>query len=224
MTDVLVQYFRNVPDELKTDLLVMVSSSLIRLNRDQEAYNYLKHWMSRYTDQDLPEPSQPKIFWNKIDHDLLEAPQVFIDESPSAAVMGTFFLLKLRFFLGLRTAQEWKKETGVDMDQEAIDVGRKSGLGPITKELIENGKLEGTINQLRHQLGQIYISVEVRQSDFWTQLPLAHQDPEPRHDGSGLEIYPELHCYRAFAETERGLESLQKFNDLVEMMDAAKER
>ncbi|KAJ4349589.1 uncharacterized protein N0V89_008205 [Didymosphaeria variabile] len=216
-----LRFIKKVPDGLKTDLLLMVSSCLIRLNRDQEAYNYLRHWTSPDAIADHDSSGPPKIFWNKSDYDLLESPELFYDKAPSMAFMGTVFLLKLRILQSLEIAQEWKEMMGDDMDREAIEQVRKSGSGPITKEHIQAGKLEDNANRLIHDLGQMYAFVKEGQSDFWIKLPTTHQSLEPRHDCTGLETWPMLHCYRAFADTERGLEYLRSFTEVGEKISAS---
>lgn len=87
---------RNVPFRpVSDDVLEIATSCLLRLNRDQEAYNYLKHWESRYRDRNRVESSD--IFTRRI---------------PSPAFLASVFLVKYRLYQPMELCYRYYLETG----------------------------------------------------------------------------------------------------------------
>jgi hypothetical protein len=173
---------------LSDDVLEMATSCLIRLNRSQEAYNYLKHWTSRYKN-----------------HNILEPVDVFMHRAPSAAFLATVLLLKLGAYKDFIAARQIKdnpyyiarlKEAGID------DLIKRASLEPAKS-------LDDVITLLHGHVGKLYIQVKRMQPDFWSKLLTVYHNREPRRDNSGLETQPVLHCYRAFASNAWALDFLQ---------------
>ncbi|KAF2438256.1 hypothetical protein P171DRAFT_505260 [Karstenula rhodostoma CBS 690.94] len=187
---------RNVPFQpLSDDVLEMATSCLIRLGRDQEAYNYLKHWVSRYKD-----------------HDVLESPDIFEGRAPSAAFLASVFLVKLRLFTAAEAARHCYTQGGDCSNPLIVATLKKCGLDYVVNEGPELGdQLNNTIRMLQDQMEELYLQVKQLQPDFWSKLPTVHENREPRHDNSGMETQPVLHCYRAFAATRGSFEFVQSF-------------
>ncbi|KAL5386231.1 hypothetical protein DPSP01_004313 [Paraphaeosphaeria sporulosa] len=171
---------RNLPFRpLSDDVLEMATSCLIRLDRDQEAYNYLTHWTSRYKD-----------------HDRFEAPDIFEGMAPSAAFLASVFLVKLRLFTAMDSARQCYIKGGNCSDPRIMTTLEKCGLKDVMKEGPKLGEhLSAIIFTLQDDMKELYLQVEQIQPDFWSRLPSVHENREPCHDNSCMEIQQVLHCY-----------------------------
>ncbi|KAF9729467.1 hypothetical protein PMIN02_008220 [Paraphaeosphaeria minitans] len=114
---------------LSDDVLEMATSCLIRLDRDQEAYNYLKYWT-----------------WGNKDHDRLEVPEIFEGKAPSAAFLAFVFLEKLRLLTAIDSARQCYIEEGDYFDPRVKTTLVKCGFEDAMKEGPELGDHLSTIN------------------------------------------------------------------------------
>ncbi|KAF2747428.1 hypothetical protein M011DRAFT_402188 [Sporormia fimetaria CBS 119925] len=188
----------------------LAPSLLLRLGRDQEAYDFCKWWATcdpdgKYDWGDLSLP-----YLSVKDADVFEPVDPFVGEFRSLSHGIAVTLIKIRLLVDLQALERAREEAGPHVPQEILDsILQEAANSPIVKEnrkiLERDQKLY--IEELKKQVKQMYDGVNKLNKYFWAAiLHPTEKDLTARPNytsfGNRQEMQVQLrHWYNAWAET-----------------------
>jgi hypothetical protein len=207
----------DITKDPKTGTADLVPTCFLRLGRDQEAYDYMKWWVTSPAPKGPFGPS-PQM-WASVTEkaDIFEDVGLFKGKYPTMSFMVALTLLKLRLLVDLQTLQRSTK-VGRDMTQEILDKVRShltSSAISDNKEVLERNDHEEGIQKLTQQVGTIYTAVGEGNKHFWSAVLHPGDDlkvsPESWNFGNRQEMQLVLNYnYRAWAETPGAIEAIEE--------------
>jgi hypothetical protein len=165
------QGLSHVLEMTKSAKTVMVGTAdlapvcFLRLGRDQEAYDFMKWWIT--TPETIMGPPR-KPYTAVRGEDILESTTIFKGNCPSLAFMAALTLLKLRLLMDLQSLQRSRKEMPAHLPQELLDEVRKSMVSSaINKSVIEREDHADDIKILTEDVKTLYQAVKASSANFW---------------------------------------------------------
>ena len=186
-----------------------VPSLLLRMGRDQEAYDFIKWWVTRPKDYDFGDNTQPYL--NLQGEDALEPLNDNWRWESSLSFPVEMTQLKLRLLLDVKNlADEMKKKKGKMTDEEKkayVEEEAASNIMLSRPDLIYQDDYTETLKKLEAQVEQGYQLVKKRNKHFWpailTPEMFSHRYPGPYTPGSPEEaVLAFRESWYAWAENE----------------------
>lgn len=213
----------------------MVPSQLLRLGRDQEAYDFVKWWVESddRPNYDWGDTSLPYL--DIKDADALKEDPIFTKNgSYKACMIIAITLVKIRLLLEIRS---WKdaKIIGKKVPQEIMDNIQQQLVSPVlknnpmTKEILEDeDEWEDWESDLKNQIQELYVCVHNANQYFWPALirPGNHLKAHPSAYSMGSVPEMQLHLrysYKAWAETPGAIDII-KLCEKDELMESGDEQ
>lgn len=188
----------------------LVPSLMLRLNKDQECYDFIKWWAVPKSSYDWSNPDLPYL--DVKGADAFEPVKCIDGEFSDLSHFISATLLKVKLLLDLLKLQQSTASLGPKVPQEILDLIQTSvPQSPIIKgsrELMggEEANRLATIEKLKEQINQLYGIVDKGNKHFWPHLlnpgPYLNERPESYSMGSVEESVLTLHyTHAAWAET-----------------------
>jgi hypothetical protein len=187
-------------------------ASFLRLGRDQEAYDFMKWWITT-PDTIMRPPMQP--YTAVKNQGILEPAAVFMGKCPSMAFMATLTLLKLRLLMDLQSLQRSKKNMSAKLPQELVDEIRRNMVSSaIGRELIERDDHQEDIARMKADVKVMYEAVMASNMQFWPAVLHSGDnltaEAEGWYYGNKEEMQFALQfTYRAWVETPGAIEAIE---------------
>jgi len=192
----------------------IIPALMIRLRRDQEAYDYMKWWATK-GDYDFDNTSLP--FLEKKDQDVYEG----VDDIVGKMLLNhlvALTLLKIRLLLDLQILKRAKAEAGADFPVERLSANlKKHAMSSATHTDADFVAQDPSplIAQLEKQIRQLYAQVPQWNKHFWPGLlsPGQHLDERPGFYTFGSEgemQYALQYNYNSWAETPGAIEVIRE--------------
>jgi hypothetical protein len=195
----------------------LVPTCFLRLGRDQEAYDYMKWWVTSPAPKGPFGPS-PQL-WASVNEkaDVFESVGLFKGKCPSLSFMVALTLLKLRLLIDLQALQQSMK-IGGDMSRETLDQIRSHLISSAVsgnKEVLERDNHDEEIQKLTKQVKAIYAAVREGNKHFWSAVLHPGKDlkssPESWNFGNKKEMQLALkYNYTVWAETPGAIEAIEE--------------
>lgn len=199
----------------------IIPGLLIRLHRDQEAYDFVKWYATTGSDSNYDWGNTDLPFLDVKDADVLESPARmwtgdYIDLSHAVAVM----LVKVRVLLDLRAIQSATRAFTGAIPQEIIDLIRGQLVSNIVESrpnLLKDSTEEtaSLIKSIKEQVMELHESIGDDNYHFWTlflinPITSAVSRPSGYEHGSREEASLVLgYTYAAWAETLGAIELIE---------------
>ncbi|ORY03678.1 hypothetical protein BCR34DRAFT_545017 [Clohesyomyces aquaticus] len=184
----------------------------LRLGQDQEAYDYMKWWIT--TPETLLRP--PKQPYTAVkNEDGLESVDVFMGRCPSIAFMAALTLFKLRLLMDLQAIQRSRQAVSSDLPQELLDEIRKNMVSSaITIDLIERDNHEEAISGLAKDIKTLYGAIRISNKQLWPGILHPTDDLIMNENIWGEESKREhglalKHTYKAWVETPGAVDAIK---------------
>ena len=179
----------------------------LRLNRDQEAYNFLKWWgMTRkWSGYDWHDPFLPDP--NAGDADAFESARYLYRPWPVPTVLICMALLKIKLLLDLIALRSWGS-LDRKLPREIVDMIKRlipaSDIIRGNLEILNCKNHDDRINDVMSQANGLFDEVHYRNSTFWPALvkPGAHLKTDSQFPRTEPPIQQQLRqCFDAWHET-----------------------
>lgn len=196
----------------------VVPALYVRLNRDQEAYDFLKWWATRGPDFDWGDMSLPYLDIKGADAfepvgDMWSGP--FTELS-----LGTMaFLIKARLLLDLKTLQTIQTSNADKTPDEVADLARErlsDGIVASRPDILTEGPADTAVRRrgLEKQLKLIYDAIHSSNEHYWSCMienpcGVRHDGPFVRRSRHEAELTLEYN-YHAWKETPGALELVKE--------------
>jgi len=195
----------------------LAPACFLRLGQDQEAYDFMKWWVTSPPPKNILGPSA-QLYEDAKDAkaDVFEDVAVFKGRCPSLSFMVALTLLKLRLLIDLQSLQRLA-EIGENVPREILDEIRShltSSAISHNKAVLERDDHSEAIEDLKQQVRYLYDAVQNGNAHFWPAVLHPGQDltatPETWNFGSEQEMQLALqYNYRAWAETPGAIEAIE---------------
>ncbi|KAL2861568.1 Mnd1 family-domain-containing protein [Aspergillus pseudodeflectus] len=158
----------------------LVPGIMLRLNKDQECYYFIKWFFVGEDDYDWGNTDLP--FLDIKDANVFEDVEVFTkNKCADLTQLVSLTLLKIKLLLDLEALQSSTITVGSKVPREVLD-NIRSGipLGPVIakdKRLVQSDNHTVVILKLRQQIGQLHQLVKERNKHLWDLL-LSHERPD----------------------------------------------
>ncbi|KAF1829943.1 hypothetical protein BDW02DRAFT_535188 [Decorospora gaudefroyi] len=174
----------------------LVPASLLRLGRDQEAYDFMK-WVLT-PDVLFNSPKRPYTAIKN--ENVLEPSTVFTGKTPSLGFISILTLLKFRVLIDLEALQR-------RLPQELIDNIHKNMVSSaITRETIECADHREDIASVRADVISLYDATKTWNPTFWPAVLRPGDDRSAQTEDESMAVED---TYKAWAETPGAIEALQ---------------
>ncbi|KAJ0415510.1 hypothetical protein BJY00DRAFT_293512 [Aspergillus carlsbadensis] len=173
-----------------------VPALMLRLNKDQECYDFVKWWfVGCGSDYDWGNMDLPYL--DIKDADVFEEVEYFTkDRWSQLGHLVALTLLKIKLILDLEALQSSTHTVGAKVPREVLDDERSDvPLSPViarNQKLVQSDDHTEPIKKLRHQVNQLYQSVNQANGHFWDTLLLSDEIPE----------YPGAYSHGSIEEAE----------------------
>jgi hypothetical protein len=142
----------------------LAPASFLRLSRGQQAYDFMKWWIT--TPETIFGPPQQPYTAVK-NRDILEPTTVFMGKCPSMTFMATLTLLKLRLLMDLQSLQRSNENISAKLPQELVDEIRKNMVSPtVSRQLIERDDRQEDIVKVKADVKMMYHAVKASNTHF----------------------------------------------------------
>lgn len=198
----------------------IIPGLLLRLNKDQECYDFIKWWAVirhdshyDYGDTDLP-------YLNIKNADVFESPERFCDQFPNLSHLTYLCLLKIKLLFEVMRLEQCTASLGPAIPREILDLIESSiPQSPAVRKSREimsgdSDVRKTMIDKLEMQIGEIFDSVARANQYFWVVLIQDDYDfsetPEYYTAGSVEEMVLVMrHSYEAWAETPGAIDFIK---------------
>ncbi|KAF2791798.1 hypothetical protein K505DRAFT_326597 [Melanomma pulvis-pyrius CBS 109.77] len=196
----------------------LVPALFLRLGRDQEAYDFMKWWVTSPAPKGLLGPSaQPYADSKDSKADVFEDVDFFKGKCPSLSFMVALTLLKLRLLIDLQALQR-SAAIGENVPREILDEIRShltSSAVSANKAVLERDDHTPDIKNLTKQVRTMYAAVQEGNSHFWPAVlhpgPNTMAWPESWNFGNKQEMQLALrYTYKAWLETPGAIEAIEE--------------
>ncbi|KAL6713706.1 hypothetical protein ACLMJK_009171 [Lecanora helva] len=191
----------------------------LRLNKDQECYDFCKWWETTGQDSHYDWGNLDNPYLNCKGSDVFEADvDIFMGEWASLNFLVTITLLKIRVWLTMRAYRDTallSGKTSRDLlncirDQVIHDTVLES-----RRDILTGDTLTATINELQGQIQRLYKGVNDSNAHFWPALlnPGKHLRMRPEYISHGSKEEMQLtlkHCYGAWTESPGALDIIRR--------------
>ncbi|KAH8724222.1 hypothetical protein GQ44DRAFT_283193 [Phaeosphaeriaceae sp. PMI808] len=186
----------------------IVPALFLRLNRDQECYDFCKWWYTTGSEMDYDWGDTSLPYLDIKNADVFEPADLYIGEYPSLSPTVAITLLKIRLLMDLQTVRRAQQEAGPYVPQEILDTIRGHAVSSIIAG--NRGILDGDqtphINILEKQIKQLFEAVNEVNKHFWPAMlePGQNITTRPQYYGIGdrEEMQIKLqYWYNAWVET-----------------------
>jgi hypothetical protein len=205
----------DITKDPKTGTANLVPACFLRLGRDQEAYDYMKWWVTSPAPKGPFGPS-PQL-WASITEqaDVFEDVGLFKEKCPSLSFMVALTLLKLRLLVDLQ-ALERSTKIGENVPREILDEIRNLTSSAVSdnKKVLERDDHEEGIQKLKKQVRAMYAAVGESNKHFWSAVLHPGEDLKANPESWNFESRQEMQLalkynYRAWAETPGAIEAIE---------------
>lgn len=190
---------------------------LLRLGKDQEAYDFLKWYalINMTDDYDYGDMTLP--FLDIKGADVFENVTGFMPRFSALSHVVAVTLTKLRLLIDLRALQNSNMMRG-KLPQELIDKVREQLVSnPVrnNKDILHSDDLTPRIKEIETQVDQLYDYVKRQNKFFWPALvdPLPHLGQKPEYYSFGNEAEMQLilnYSYLAWEETPGAIDAIRQ--------------
>lgn len=190
---------------------------LLRLGRDQEAYDFMKWYATTGNESDYDWGDMSLPFLDVKNADVFEEPSVFLRKYGDSSHVIAVTLIKFRLLLDLRALQNTNVMRG-KLPQELIDKVREQLVSnPVrnNKEILHSGDLTSEIKKIEAQVDQMYGYVKRENKHFWPAMlnPEPHLGQKPPYHSRGDEGEMQLYLnysYAGWEETPGAIDVIRK--------------
>ncbi|KAL3472688.1 hypothetical protein BJX99DRAFT_234978 [Aspergillus californicus] len=159
----------------------LVPALMLRLDRDQECYDFAKFWFTVASESDYDWGNMDLPHLSIKGADVFEEVKCFTDGYPDLAQLVAVTLLKIKLVLDLEALQKSTNTAGSKVPREVLDNIRshvpRSPIISKNREFVQSDDHEGTIKTLREQVSQLYQAVARTNKHYW-KLLLSGKEPQ----------------------------------------------
>jgi hypothetical protein len=207
----------DITKDSRTGTADIVPACFLRLGRDQEAYDYMKWWVTSPPPKGPFGPSSQLYASVTKKADVFEDVEFFKGNCPSLSFMVALTLLKLRLLIDLQALQR-STEVGGNVPREILVEVRShltSSAVSGNKELLEQNDHEEAITDLKKQVRTMYAAVAAGNTHFWPAVLHPGENktanPDSWNFGDKAEMQLALrYNYRAWVETPGAIEAVEE--------------
>lgn len=199
-----------------------VPALMLRLGRDQDAYDFIKWWATCDPDGDYNWGDMELPYLDTRDADALEEPQLWTCEFLNLSHASTVMLIKVRILLKLKDLQNTARALqGFILPREIVDQVRWELLdesllaGRRGLASSDTATLAAMIEKVKKQIWALYSAVGYENMNFWPVLILMQDEdieverPDTYSRGSPEEAdLMALYNYPAWEETPGALDEI----------------
>ncbi|KAF2188686.1 hypothetical protein K469DRAFT_627317 [Zopfia rhizophila CBS 207.26] len=197
----------------------LVPALFLRLGRDQEAYDFLKWWVTTGQESDYDWGDIDLGYLDVKDADVFESVDVFAKDCPSLSHLVAVTLLKIRLLIDLQALQR-SHSVGEHAAQEILDNTREHCVSSIisgNRLILDRQDQTPYIKSLEKQVKQLYVAVKKHNKYFWPALlnPGDNLTARPNMYGFGDPSQMQLmlqYNYNSWAETSRAIETIEELS------------
>ncbi|KAL5339529.1 hypothetical protein BJX70DRAFT_154981 [Aspergillus crustosus] len=159
----------------------LVPALMLRLDRDQECYDFAKWWFTvgREGDYDWGDAALPYL--SVKDADVFEDVKCFIGKFPDLAQIVAVMILKIKLVLDLEALQKNITTAGSEVPREFLaDIWSHVPRSPViskNRSLLQADDHTATIKKLRDQIKQLHRAVASTNEHYW-KLLLSGKKPQ----------------------------------------------
>ncbi|KAL4862169.1 hypothetical protein BDV12DRAFT_49041 [Aspergillus spectabilis] len=159
----------------------LVPALMLRLNQDQECYDFAKWWFTMGSEGDYDWGNMDLPYLSIKGADVFEEVKFFTGRFPDLAQLVAVTLLKIKLVLDLEALQKSTHTAGSKVPREVLDDIRshvpRSPVISNNRELVQSDDHKGTIKTLREQIRQLYQAVARTNEHYW-KLLLSGKEPQ----------------------------------------------
>ncbi|KAL3491902.1 hypothetical protein BJX62DRAFT_236754 [Aspergillus germanicus] len=168
----------------------LVPGIMLRLNKDQECYDFIKWFFVGCDDDDYDWGNTDLPFLDVKNADVFEDVEVFTKNKwPDLTQLVSLTLLKIKLLLDLEALHSSTRTVGAKVPREVLDNIRSgiplSPVIPKNKKLVQSDDHTEIIQKLRQQINQLRKLVDERNKHAWDLLLSDEQPDSPGYYSRG---------------------------------------
>jgi hypothetical protein len=205
----------------------LVPALLLRLGRDQEAYDFCSWWASIYHEGDYEWRDVRAPYLDTKDADIFGDLQIFLGKGLNFSHLVAITLMKIRLMIDLCSLQRARAYAGPHVPREILDTIQRHSINSLTAnetDIIERDDQTMHIRRLRKQIIEMHQAVNTVNPHFWPALLEPGDDLRfrPTSWGQGDRSQMQLalrYNYNAWSETPGAISIIRELSSREKAQD-----